>query len=310
MDLRIMDTSNYIYAGDFMHKYVQRGVRESDGMYEANSASIGGVRFLIRQAHKLLDDNTHVIPVFDTTPTIKREMYDNTFHNINGYKGTRTYANPTIRIQRDYAYEVMRDIGFMVQRVEGYEADDVIYTLVNALKDDYEHIYIHTRDSDLAFLVSDNVTIETVGDKGKHIDRYNYPYSLKKDWTINYNFYMLHKLCEGDKADNIPGIGKEWLAHLDEVVNDNNVVELGDLDKCRVHLREVIKRYPSEKNADRILQTFNILCPLLVNTDELEFYDDEINYGKLNYYLHDWAASEDKWNLEDMLLTYIEDCHR
>lgn len=311
MNLRVFDTSNYIYAGDAMNKVIQRGVRESNGMFEANEAPIGGVRFLIRQAASYLSEpDTQLMFVFDTPPTIKRQMYADTFGDPYGYKGTRTPHGNGIELQRRYACELMRDVGFTVQCVEGYEADDIIYTLVNSLKDDYEHIYIHTRDSDLAFLVSDNVTIEKVGTQGKHIDLGNYSVNATSKIELEYNFLNYYKLFKGDKSDNIPGLGDAWWDAVAEVLPDSEIRKLGDLNLARKYLREAVKNNPTLPDGHLVLATFNILCPLLVPEEELDFYDADIDMHKLNYYLHDWNKTEDKWDLEDMLMTYIEDCHR
>lgn len=84
MILRILDCSQYIYAGSYKNSTIARGVRESDGVYKENDAPIGGVRFLINSAAKLCNDNTVVIPVFDSTPTIKRRCTKSTSETSMG----------------------------------------------------------------------------------------------------------------------------------------------------------------------------------------------------------------------------------
>jgi hypothetical protein len=305
MNLHILDCSNYIYAGAFSNKSIARGVRESNGTYEANEAPIGGVRFLIRQIASLISDNDEVIPVFDRIPEIKKDMYQQVF-GWDGYKANRPPKTIDITGQQRYAEQILRDIGFAVQSVDTYEADDVIYSLVQYFKDDYEHIYIHTKDSDLSFLVSENVSIAMVGDKGKEIDIISYPNVIKKGEYIWYNTCMMHKLYAGDVSDNIPGIGKEFAPLFDAVVPTSDFRKLGDLDLCRQYIKQAITNNPMFPGGHNILRTFNILCPLLIDYEELNDIETDIDANKWAYYVQDWNKQLDTGHLEDMLMEYIE----
>lgn len=306
MVLHILDTSNYIWAGAFSKKYIARGVRESNNEYCANEAPIGGVRFLLSQVAKLSrDDNNIIMPVFDRTPEIKRSMYQEAYGDPYGYKGNRPTKPIDINHQKDYAEEILRDLGYPVQAVDGYEADDVIYSIVKYYKDDFEHIYIHTRDSDLSFLVSENVSIDLVGDKGKVINMYNYNSVVESNNDVLYNTIHLRKLCAGDTSDNIPGIGWDWAKKLDEVIPNDKYKCLGDLDIARDYIKKAVFANPTTPGAQNVLRTFNIICPLLIPADYIDDSEMEIDRSKLSYYLHDWNAGEDKWDLEERLMNYI-----
>ena len=104
MNLHILDTSNYIYAGAFTNQYIERGVRESNGVYSANDAPIGGVKFLVNTIAKILkeDPDCVIMPVFDRTPEIKRQMYLDAYGDPYGYKGTRASKPSTITKQKEY----------------------------------------------------------------------------------------------------------------------------------------------------------------------------------------------------------------
>lgn len=305
MELHILDCSNYIYAGAFSNKAIARGVREDNGEYRANDAPIGGVRFLLRQISALMRPGVDIMPVFDRVPEIKREMYRTAF-GYDGYKANRPPKKIDITEQQRYAELVLRDLGFPVQSVDGYEADDVIYSLVKYYKDDYEHIYIHTKDSDLFFLVDANTSIATVGEKGKEIDIYSYPTLVKNDEHTLYNTVHLRKLCRGDTSDNIPGVGWEFAEKLDAIVPTEEYAKFGDLDLCREYIKRVITENPTMAGGHNILRTFNILCPLLIGFEELNDVEQDVDAGKWSYYMNDWNPSLDNWGLEDMLADYIE----
>jgi hypothetical protein len=306
MNLHIFDCSNYIYAGAFSNATIARGVRETNGEYQANEAPIGGVRFLLTRIASLLTDDNVLMPVFDRPPIIKREMYKEAFGGWESYKGNRPDKRFDITNQQKYAEEILRGLDFPVQAVDGYEADDVIYSLVQYYRDDFDQIFIHTRDSDLFFLVDEKVSIAKVGGKGKEIDMYNYPVMVRKNENVLYNTVHLRKLCAGDASDNIPGVGWDFATLMDKVVPNEDYAKLGDLDISRKYILKTITENPTLPGGHNILRTFNILCPLLIDYEELNDVEQDVDMSKLSYYLNDWNPSLDKWNLEDMLSEYID----
>lgn len=311
MILRILDCSQYIYAGSYKNAVISRGVRETDGQYSENWAPIGGVRFLVQQAAKMVSDDTVVIPVFEGTPTVKRQMYYEVFGDEFGYKkGRKTHGND-ISIQREYARNILDRCGFPVQYVDGYEADDIIYTLVKMYYNDFDSIVIHSADSDLYFLVDSKVTIDKVGDNtGKIVTRENYQNVVNKDeWTC-YNVHHIKKLCTGDKSDNIPGIGVDWEDRLDTVIPMSDLSKLGDLGLCRDYLKKAIVAYPSAPYAHRILSTFNILVPLEVPSELINDMEPDVNWDKLRYFTRGWKPEDDQWGFEDELLEYIDSYYK
>ena len=308
MNLHILDTSNYIYAGTFTNQYISRGIRETNGTYGANEAPIGGVKFLLNSIARILKDDPDavIMPVFDRTPEIKRGMYLEAYGLQYGYKGTRAAKPMNIDKQKEYSENILRDLGLVVQAVDQYEADDVIYSLVKYYKEDFDHIYVHTKDSDMFFLVSDNVSIAPVSQKDKSIDIYNYPTMVDSKNHTLYNTIHLRKLCAGDRSDNIPGVGWVWAEKLDELIDRDTYAKLGDLELCRKYLKEVVNKNPTVPGAHNLLSTFNIVCPLLIPYDLLDDVEQDIDLQKLSYYKNNWDKSMDRWNLEDMLSDYID----
>lgn len=307
-NLHILDTSNYLYAGSYYNKkYISRGVRESNGDYCANKAPIGGVAFLISSIRNILinDPNAVIMPVFDRTPEIKREAYASFIGDPFGYKGKRGSKPPALIQQKDYAEQILNDMGFVVQAVDQYEADDVIYSLVRYYIDDFDHIYIHTKDSDLTFLVSPKVSIAPVTKGDKRIDIHNYRSMANSKRDTMYNTVHLRKLCEGDTSDNIPGVGWEWAEYLDNIIPNEDYEKLGDLELCRKYIKEAIYAHPTANRAQSVLQIFNLMMPYKVPYDLLNDMEQDIDREKLCYYVN-WDPSLDRWGLEDMLCDYID----
>lgn len=313
MILRIYDASNYIYAGYFGNRrgiVVNRGVREVEGMWCDNSFPAHGAIFLLKNIFDLSNENTISMAVFDRTPTIKRQMYYEMTGDEYGYKGTRENdpnVTENIKFQKKLAEALCRKADICVQAVDGYEADDIIHTLVNMYRDEYEHIYIHTKDSDLAYLVSDNVSIAQVGDKGKIINMENYEFTARSKITTEYNTVHLNKLIKGDTADNIPGIGPSWAKFINKYITLENVRELGDLNMCRDILRKAVKDNFESPNSHRVLPTFNLIVPLTVPYDSIDEYEHETNCKMIDrYFLSGFREEDDMWDCESLILQFLE----
>lgn len=313
MILRIYDASNYIYAGYYGYRRnvtINRGVREINGIWSENSFPANGVVFLLKNVFENEDGNTTHMIVFDRSPTIKRKMYADMTGDAYGYKGNRD-SEPSkvaeIKFQKQLTEACCRKAGLCVQAVEGYEADDVIHTLVGMYKNDYEHIYIHTKDSDLAYLVDDNVSIAKVGEQGKIINKENYSFTVKTGHNIDYNTVHLNKLIKGDSADNIPGIGKIWAKYINKYVNLDNVGTFGDLNICRDILRKVVTDQSEIPNSHRVIPTFNLIVPLTVPLDCIDDFEHEPEWNMIEYYfLNKFNQEVDKWDCELLVNEFLE----
>lgn len=120
--------------------------------------------------------------------------------------------------------------GIPTMGLEGYEADDLIHSIVQQHKDKYDNILIYTPDSDLGILIDDKVSLmryKSVYSKygynghGNHsnfleahalVTKDNYERyfteecSKKGPVTIDYNSLMFYKVTVGDVSDHIKGI--------------------------------------------------------------------------------------------------------
>lgn len=146
----------------------------------------------------------------DRRPTIKQDMYEH-------YKMHRIHSDFISRSKKATEY-ILEDCGLHTLSAEGYEADDFIYSLVRDLKNDYDHIYVYTGDSDQYFLVAENVSIEPSSSRAKHVDIQNYTYTVGKSFTP-YNTSTFEKILFGDKSDGIPGLPQELAWRLKDVCN-------------------------------------------------------------------------------------------
>lgn len=308
--LHILDVSNYIYIYNYTKITASRGVREVDGVYVSNSAPVGGVVGLAREVKKIVSRGEYVLLCFDRFPEQNREIYQRVFGNI-GYKAQRP-TNDKIHIQKDFAERVMKFIGVPCCTCEGHEADDLISTAVNKYKDEFDHIRIHTNDSDLAFLIDNTTSLQKVGKEPKVINVDNYDISIFKNLEIAYNSILIQKLCFGDKADNIKGLGREWAIAIDSYIEEEGIgwAAMGDVNLCRKVIVTVMEKHPNLPNKGKALDLFSLLTPKRVGYEFIEEPINEIDMKKLNYLISIGKPSGDSFGIEDYLSEYLTEYFR
>ena len=314
MNLHILDTSNYIYAGSFHNQKIVRGVREYDGEYSENSAPIGGVSHLLNGIKNIIYKHPDdlIVPVFDSTPNLKRALFSEVYGQNCLYKGNRKKADRSIGMQKELAYKLLTMAGFNTQLITDYESDDIIYTYIKEYKDMFDHVYIYTLDSDLYFMIDSKVTIEPVGAKGKQIDVDSYPYAAKTNEYTPYNVLHLRKLCAGDHSDNIEGISKAWEKPIDDSVVDLGIryEDLGNIDLCNRVLMNAVENNPNLPYANRVMQTFKILMPFTAPLDSISNDITVVDKVSLRYLFNNFDSSYDRVGFEDVIKEYIDEYYK
>ena len=166
--LHVVDMSPCIYAGSFNRRsFIQGDVVNTGNGYRERNIPTGGTSMLFNILGQYMGTGP-IAFVADRNPTIKKELYQD-------YKGSRTHPND-VSIGKEVAEYILKDCGFTIYAEEGYEADDVIYTIVRQNRMRYDHIFVHTADSDLYILVRDNVSILPTSSKAKTVTMDNYTY--------------------------------------------------------------------------------------------------------------------------------------
>lgn len=141
-------------------------------------------------------DNISV--VWDSYSKHKRDIYPD-------YKGNRNKDATAQAIREDVDYQltplnrILTLMGIDQYRVEGYEADEIIGTLVFLMK---PPTIIMSEDKDFLQLVSDTIHIWQPIQK-RRITPINFA-SLYMGLTPEQYFY--YRLLTGDVSDNIPGV--------------------------------------------------------------------------------------------------------
>lgn len=259
-DLYIFDVLPFIHAGCVnrfarLEKTVCTGVT-----WQTLRIPCGGISLIFNELYAIAGTGDCVFCT-DRNPTIKKDMY-------SGYKSNRDHDNNILTLRTVAEYILEKCGGTVIARA-GYEADDIIYTIVQKLHDQYDNIYIYTGDSDLYFLVDKKVSIRPSSSRAKAVDYYNYNQVLAKKGAI-YNSLTVQKILKGDQSDCIPSLPRDVQDKLAAVLYQKAMLpQLGDKHFVRSWVGSI---------CPEALPQVDLIFPLDVEDIPLEF-------GKLDPYL-------------------------
>ena len=122
------------------------------------------------------------------------------------YKGTRKKPQDEDEIKKyEDFFSVLNalpdQLDEEVLKFRGVEADDILAWITQNMSERYDHTWIVSSDRDLYQLIDDNISIFNIfGRKEVTLQ------TLQEDFDVNPSEYMLSRIIEGDKSDNILGI--------------------------------------------------------------------------------------------------------
>lgn len=293
--LRIYNVSDYVYAGSFSYekykkgennyaKVFKSGVRElPNGSFGYGELPVGGVSYMLNPIFENIaseyNKNDTMVFCIDSTPTVKRKMYYDILHDENGYKAGRARKKLYTEVQLKMIKEVLELISPNVFIADGYEADDIITTIVKEYKDYYDKIYIHAVDGDFNVLVQGNVCISNVGARGKLITEDNFSKVLtsKNGMPLPFNTSILEKLEYGDKSDNIPPIGSTFCTKIRNFITEDKYKYLTNFNLIRSWVNQA-----TDYNTT-VVGIVDLLLPLVIKDKEFIISDESINITNLCY---------------------------
>jgi DNA polymerase I len=186
----IVDTFNFLHRA--FHA-IPKSFRAPDN---TPTNAVYGVTSMIISLIKETQPDCLIAALDSQKPTFRSEEFSN-------YKAQRKEMDAELKIQIPMVFKAIDLIGVYKLNCEGYEADDVIGTLVEKLKSDAE-IYIVSNDKDMWQLLDKNVFVLIPNTKGgfDKIDEEEANKRLEFDKKYLIDF----KALRGDTSDNIPGV--------------------------------------------------------------------------------------------------------
>jgi len=254
--LFILDGNSFCYRA----YYAIRGLSTSKGM--PTNAIFGFVNML----NKIIkEEKPHYLAVaFDMKgPTFRHRLFEE-------YKIKRPPMPNDLIEQMEVIKEIVNAYNIAIFEKEGYEADDIIATMVNKFKHYDILIYIITADKDMLQLVDERVYIYNPYRKDNPICDIKY---VRDKYGIEPKFIPDLIALLGDNTDNIPGIPgigeKTAIALLKEFRSlDNLLLNIKDIKK--EDLRKTIENEKEKIILNRKLALLNREVSLKVNLEDLE----------------------------------------
>jgi DNA polymerase I len=211
--------------------------------------------------------SSHVVAAFDVKgPTFRHKEF-------KAYKAHRKKADDELVVQFDLVRELVRAFNIPVISKEGYEADDVIGTLVKNINGDVKKVIV-TGDKDTLQLIDDNTSVFTLRrgmsdtvlfDEALVQQQYGFASDLIPDYK---------GLC-GDPSDNIPGV-----KGIGEKTAKDLVGKYGSIENVYKNFEELSTRAKTrlegnEKEAlfSRKLATIKCDVPIEFKLEEAELSD-------------------------------------
>ena len=173
--------------------YGIRPLTNREGIH--TNAIYGMINIIMKQVEHLAPE--YLAVAFDVkAPTFRHEFYGE-------YKAGRHATPPELLEQIPYAKECLKNLGFNVLELAGYEADDILGTLAKmAEKEDCE-AYVLTGDRDSLQLISDKTTVLLA--TNTDTVTMNTEAFVEKYGVLPSQFVDVKALM-GDSSDNIPGV--------------------------------------------------------------------------------------------------------
>ena len=187
---------------------------------------------------------THVAAAFDVSrQTFRSERYPE-------YKANRSSTPDEFHGQIDVTKEVLAALGITVLAEPGFEADDLIATLVTQAEKEGYRVLVVTGDRDSLQLVTDDVTVLYPIKGVSELTRFT-PATVVEKYGLTPAQYPDFAALRGDPSDNLPGIpgvgektASKWIIEygsLQALVDDVDSVRGKVGDALRANLASVVR---------------------------------------------------------------------
>ncbi|MEI6420497.1 MAG: 5'-3' exonuclease H3TH domain-containing protein, partial [bacterium] len=228
-----------------VHAILHRAYHALPEFSTSKGEPTGGLYGLSTMLLKIIDDlkPDYLIACYDLPkPTYRHEAYE-------GYKAGRAKADDELVSQIKRSYDIFRDLNIPIYHLEGFEADDMIGTIVHEMKGNKDlDIVIASGDMDTLQLVEgDRVRVYTLKKGIKDTIIYNED-MVKERFGFGPKLLPDYKGLRGDPSDNIIGI-----SGIGEKTASTLIQNFGSLEDIYKKLEKDKKAFKDVGITDRIV---------------------------------------------------------
>jgi len=265
--LFLLDGMALIYRAHFA--LIAAPIRNSKGVN--TSALYGFTNTLLAILEK--ENPTHIGVAFDTSgPTPRHVRYP-------AYKAQRDEMPEELAAAIPHVKRLCRAFHIPVLELVGFEADDIIGTLVKRAEPAGFESFMVTPDKDFAQLISATTRMWKPGRKGNEHEVIG-PDQLPEIWGVKDPHQIIDLLgLMGDTSDNIPGIPGIGPKTAQKLIADFGSMEnlLAHTAKLKGRQKELVETHADQALLSKELATILIDVPVDVTWDDLALSprDDE-----------------------------------
>jgi len=223
-----------------------------------------------RMILKLLQNKPdHFIIVFDPWKKTKR------MEEFKEYKANRPKIEDSFKLQIPKIIDIARDSWINVEIIPEYEADDVIWSIVNTYE---KKSFVVSSDKDLKQLISDKVkfiepkTMEIIDET-----------KFKEEYGFDPKWIILYLALLWDSSDNIPWV--KWIGKktAQDIVKQYQTYEdlIANISLLKPKIQEKILE--NNELLKKNIELITLLSPWDYKSDEIEKKSDisNIDFQKL-----------------------------
>ncbi|MCH8121235.1 MAG: DNA polymerase I [Planctomycetes bacterium] len=252
--LYIIDGHAHIYAA-----YYARMTREltspsgepTKATYIFTTALVGLIQ---RQKPDML-----VVAMDSKAPTFRTKIYPE-------YKANRPPMPDDMPVQINRIEQILKAMNVPVFRIDGFEADDIIGTLVKKAGAEGIDTYICAKDKDMLQLLDEHTNIYDIK-TGKVTN----PQTMLADMGISPHQFIDCLALQGDTSDNIPGVPdvgpKTALTWIQKYGSIDNLYE--HLDEIKGKRGDNLRKFKDKAILSKELVTIDCDVPLQIDYSDL-----------------------------------------
>ncbi len=257
--LFLLDGMALIYRAHFA--FIQNPIRNSKGVN--TSALYGFINTLLSILEK--ENPSHIGVAFDTSAPTPRHIL------FPAYKAQRDEMPEELAAAIPHVKALCRAFGIPVLVVDGFEADDIIGTLVKRAELDGFETFMVTPDKDFAQLISETTCMWKPGRKGSDHEIIDLP-AMLANWEIERPQQVIDILgLWGDAADNIPGIPGVGEKTAKKLIAEFGSIEnlIANAAKLKGKLKENVETSADQALLSKELATIILDVPVEVTWEDL-----------------------------------------
>jgi len=198
--------------------------------------------------------------------TFRKELFKD-------YKANRPEAPEDLKVQLPIAIDLIKEMGFKMIEVPGYESDDIIASLAKKAASQGIKVKIVSHDKDMYQLIEDDKIVIFDPIKKIEIDEKE---CIEKFGVHPKDFRDFQALV-GDSSDNIPGVKGVGVKTAAKLINEYHTLEniYENIDKIKGALQK--KLIEGKENAFLSRELVTLKTDLFDNINLEEFKYPEIN---------------------------------